>query len=303
MRLSHLAPRYRIPAFKQLYHKIQAEAIREAKGQWQPVPTNPKQWVDKLSMNSLKALFAKYRVTMPASVHVDRRGILLMNPGTREESDDSVQLGATGRRKRQRKAVVTASSSSSSSEEESDRRPSPSQRRSPTPIEVKASSVHPASTPVVDNASHTFNVEDINALIFPNQSISLTAADLDAEEERIILLQEMLVPALRKKYSLLQILKAFNADADTTLVDRRLPLIDYDAIDDFERQQSGNDRAGSAETKVALALRKASQQLKSSERISDEAAGSDDFASVPPWRRPESRALPLSIRLLNSTCF
>lgn len=296
-----LAPRYQLPAFKDLYHKLQAAAIREAKGQWQPVPTDPRRWVDKSSMDSFRALFAKHSVKMPAGFQVDRRGALHMRPVTREESEDSVQLGATGRRKRRRQTVVLSTSSSSSSS--SDESPSPlNSQISPTSVEVQTSTARPASTPVV-NTPHTYSAEDVNALIFPNQSISLTLADLEEEEGRIVRLQEMIIPALRKKFSLLQTLKAFNADADTTLVDRRLPLIDYDAIDEFEREQSGDDPARSIEAKISPSIKKASQPVERQESLDVKTAGPVDPASVPPWRRPDCRALPLSMRLLNSICF
>jgi hypothetical protein len=297
-----IAPRYQLPAFKNLYHKLQAEAIQEAKGQWQPISTDPRRWVDKSSMDNFKALFAKYRIKMPAGIHVDGRGILHMRPVTREESEDSVQLGATGRRKRRRQTVVLSTSSSSSSSSEESPSPSESQRP-PTSVEPETSTARPASTPVVRNTPHTYSAEDVNALIFPNQSISLTLADLEEEEDRIIRLQEMIIPALRKKFSLLQTLKAFNADADTTLVDRRLPLIDYDAIDEFEREQSGDDHAGNIEAKISPSIKKAIQPVERQQSLDDETAGTVDPASVPPWRRPECRALPLSMRLFNAICF
>ncbi|PWN20954.1 hypothetical protein BCV69DRAFT_179646 [Microstroma glucosiphilum] len=293
------APPYRHSTFKKLYLKLQSETIRDAKGQWRPAPTDPRRWVDKVSMENYKTLFNKYGLKVPADIHIDRHGVLRMTAHSREESEDSVQIGATGRRKRRRETIVPSSSSTSSSDEASP----PAKSRAPTPsLEVQALNARPESMPVVQHSKHSLSAEEVNALIFPNQSISLTAADLDEEEERIVRLQEMIVPALRKKYSILQTLKAFNGDGDTTLVDRRLPLIDYDAIDDFERGQSRTHRADSVETKSDPIIKKASHRIENQEDTYDEANGSIDPAAVPPWRRPESNTFPLNLRLLGSIC-
>lgn len=200
---------------------MQAAAIRQVGGKWQPIPTEPSNWLDGARTNvALERLFRKYNVVKPSYVRWENSR-LLMSPRNAELREKTRQ-----RRRLKRQRCAT-------SEPRSRRAATSRARVLPSP--VRSATPEPRTeAPVLPAAKLTMlSQADVDALISPNQTISLAVEDIEEEERRLEHLQSMIVPALRKKYAILQALKSLKQGSSN--IERHLPLLDYRAIDQLER--------------------------------------------------------------------
>lgn len=83
-------PRYQEPTIAELYKRLQAEAIRDAGGNWRPVPTDPRNWVTgEKTTAAYDALYRKHGLVKPPYVRVEKAG-LVTTPNVRVEETDLV---------------------------------------------------------------------------------------------------------------------------------------------------------------------------------------------------------------------
>lgn len=265
-------PRYVEPEIAKLYKKMLAESIRKAGGKWQPVTTDPSSWVPgEKTTAAYEALFRRYGLVKPPYVRVEKSR-LVMTPSSaappdrgRAKSSQKRQRCTTPGPPPRRVAVSRASVP-------------PSRARSPSPEPPKQVRAASDTRPIM------LSQEDVDALVNPSQSISLALEDIEQEERRIEQLQEMIVPALKKKYAVLQALKALKQGAPS--MDRWLPLLNYPAIDQFERGGSAayvSSRNGAMHHRMVDRL--SEQDSVRQRRDSGDSSSVTAFESDPPWRR------------------
>ncbi|PWN20956.1 hypothetical protein BCV69DRAFT_277095 [Microstroma glucosiphilum] len=266
------APHYQEPAIAELYEKMQAAAIRQAGGKWRPISANPDTWLEgEKSTAAIGRLFRRYNVVKPPYVRWENSR-MIMGPRTTELREKRRQ-----RRRTQRQRCAT---------------PEPPTRRSATSrLPVRQTSIRsPPPEPTTEaqillrSGDTMLSRADIDALVSPSQNISLAMEDIVAEERRIEHLQEMIVPALRKKYAVLQVLKSFKQGSST--IERRLPLLNYPAIDQYERGTSevqGTVRGGLAQPRTVE--RVSGQGSAQPRRTSRDSSSVTAFESEQSWRR------------------
>ncbi|PWN20955.1 hypothetical protein BCV69DRAFT_179697 [Microstroma glucosiphilum] len=269
-------PGYLEPSVAKVYKRMQAELIRKAGGKWQPAQTDPRSWLtEEKTTAALDELFRKYGVAKPSYVRIER-GRLLMSPIAGAPPDRAKKSRPP---KRQRCAT-----------------PGPPPRRatisraSVPPARARAPTPEPPMSfkpPVEKKQALMLSQEDVDAFVNPSQSISLAIEDIEQEERRIEHLQEMIVPALKKKYAVLQALRALKQGAPSG--DRWLPLLNYPAIDQFERGTSAaysSSRNGPMQHRMVDRL--SEQGSERNRRDSADSSSLTAFEAEPPWRRVRS---------------